>query len=1030
MSAPTSPPRVADLSSPAFNRAFAAVQALVDDYAAYAPRYESPGYQEAEARADFINKFLIALGWDVHHETQRNPYAQEVSVERGVNDEGRNRRADYAFFVAPDFQKERLIIEAKKPSLSLANADYYFQAIKYAWPMGHPLVVLTSFRELHIIDSRAKPVIETVLSRRLAAYTWQDYADAEKFAEIYYLLARDEVAHNSLDTYAQRFTDHLGKKTPRVKAQTKKFDDEFLESLDDYREQLARAFKKENPDLDGETLTEIVQRTLDRLVFMRFLEDKQIVQDTQIDKFGLPGKTGNAWRDFIAQCAQLEKIYNGVVFKSLPALDEADYSNAAPVFTRICEDLSGPYSPYDFSRIPIHILGSIYERFLGKIIRATPKQAKVETKEEVRKAGGVYYTPEYIVRYIVKHTVGECIRGKAPQEIAPLRFADIACGSGSFLLGVFDELLDYHRQWFAAHPAIAKKQGCVQVDDGRWRLPLHIKREILLNNIYGVDIDAQAVEVAQLSLYLKLLEEETTQSAYQYTLDHHDKLLPMLSRNIVCGNSLVGRDIQDELFDDGVLRRFNAMDFEDAFPMVMRAGGFDAIVGNPPYVRQESLGATFKAYAALHFETYTSTADLYAYFIERAHRKLKPGGAFGYIVSNKFMRAHYGRKLRDFLANKTTLRQIIDFGELPVFAQAAAFPSLVLTRNQSGAKQKFLHAAVKRLDFESLDKEVRRIGRTLDRSAVSGDNWSLASRNHTKLLNTIQLKGIPLGEYIEGKIYYGIKTGLNEAFVIDAQTRQHLLRQDRKCAPLIKPFALGDDVRHYALRDKARYLICMPCGWTRAKAGRHAGWPWFAKNYPALAAHLAPFEKRAKARSDQGDFWWELRPCDYYKAFEQPKIVWPDIAKASRFTLDLSGRYLANTAYIMPVDDKVLLAILNSKLIFVYFKSIATVLGDADKGGRLRWIRQDVVRIPIAPCDPHSLEGKAAREHITTLVTRMLAAKQQEAKAITDKDRNYYARECTALDRQIDEAVYALYGLDASEIALIEADWSAQERAP
>ena len=264
-------------------------------------------------------------------------------------------------------------------------------------------------------------------------------------------------------------------------------------------------FKNKNPKLDSETLTEVTQRTLDRLVFMRFLEDKLIEPQYLVANFG---ERGSAWGDFVANSRRLNGIYNGIVFKKHEILDQPAFKVDDLQFAAICESLSHINSPYDFNAIPIHILGSIYERFLGKVIVATDKRARVEEKPAVRKAGGVYYTPEYIVRYIVDNTVGTLIEGKTPSQIAEMKFADIACGSGSFLLGVYDLLIRYHTKFYNENPRAARSGDTAERDDGL-HLSLQKKREILANNIYGVDIDNQAVEVAQLSLYLKLLQDET-----------------------------------------------------------------------------------------------------------------------------------------------------------------------------------------------------------------------------------------------------------------------------------------------------------------------------------------------------------------------------------------------------------------------------------------------------------------------------------------------------------------------------------------
>jgi 2-polyprenyl-3-methyl-5-hydroxy-6-metoxy-1,4-benzoquinol methylase len=279
---------------------------------------------------------------------------------------------------------------------------------------------------------------------------------------------------------------------------------------------------------------------------------------------------------------RLNRIYNGIIFKPHSILDDSDFAPDEHAFEATRDWLAHRNSAYDFNTIPIHILGSIYERFLGKVISDT---AKVDEKPEVRKAGGVYYTPEYIVRYIVENTIGKLIEKKKPEEIAKMRFADIACGSGSFLLGVFDYLIAYHIKYYNQNKTRrdkAIKDGlCLETAEGTLQLSITHKRDILLNNIYGVDLDAQAVEVAQLSLYLKLLEEETTATKQQFLAGFREQLLPSLDKNIVHGNSLIDEDIDFGLFDHKDLKRLNPMNFERTFKEVFDKGGFDAIVGNP-----------------------------------------------------------------------------------------------------------------------------------------------------------------------------------------------------------------------------------------------------------------------------------------------------------------------------------------------------------------------------------------------------------------------------------------------------------------
>jgi adenine-specific DNA-methyltransferase len=626
------------MSARSFENAFTRVRGLVATFRSNEKYYRSASFSEADARKDFIDKFWIAVGWDVNHERQTNPYEQEVKVERSLSGSERRRRADYAF-LAPNFRDVLFYVEAKKPSAELENKDSYFQTIRYGWNSRTPLAVLTDFEEFHVLDCRYRPDLDSVLRRAVRKYHYSDYGEPEKFREIYHLFSREDAFNHSLERFAETLPKPSGK--PRQGSlfavhgyQT--VDQSFLQKLDDYREDLARSFKRNNSALDSAELTEVTQRALDRLVFMRFLEDKLIEIEPLVETFG---RGGSAWHDFIVTSQRLDRIYNGIIFKSHDLLDSPYFQPEEQVFSAICDSLSGSGSPYDFNAIPIHILGSIYERFLGKTIVVANNEATVEEKLEVRKAGGVFYTPEYIVRYIVENTVGQLIKGKTPLEIRQMRFADVACGSGSFLLGVFDLLLRYHTAYYNSNKRARSegtRAGC-RKHDGTLHLSLLQRREILLNNIYGVDIDPQAVEVAQLSLYLKLLEDETTASAHDYQLELRDALLPSLARNIICGNSLVGSDILDgELFNINEELNMGAMDFEDAFPKVMSEGGFDAIVGNPPYVRTERLDKRQLSYFKRKYSA-EGQVDLYLLFIEKALRILKAGGRFGYITPKFFL---------------------------------------------------------------------------------------------------------------------------------------------------------------------------------------------------------------------------------------------------------------------------------------------------------------------------------------------------------------------------------------------------------
>lgn len=699
-----------------------------------------------------------------------------------------------------------------------------------------------------------------------------------------------------------------------------------------------------------------------------------------------------------------------------------------------------PESPYEFTVLPADILGQVYEQFLGKVIRLTSdRRAVVEDKPEIKKAGGVFYTPTYIVDYIVKNTVGRLLEGKTPKKVEALRILDPACGSGSFLLGAYQYLLDWHLAWYSENdpekwaksrrPAIHRAGGINH--NTAWVLTVAERKRILLNNIYGVDIDSQAVEVTKLSLLLKVLEGETNTTLNQQLRLFHERALPDLGNNIKCGNSLIGPDYYDgkqvDLLDTEEMQRVNAFDWEKEFPKVFKAGGFDAVIGNPPYVRSESLGNS-RDYFRGHFKVYHGTADLYAYFIEKGISLLSENGLFCYIVANKWMRANYGAPLRRWLKRQNIIK-FIDFGDLPVFKNATTYPCILLASKMNAdtscsrpalstkTNQKIRITQVKTLSFASLENYEKDNKYTLDQAGLDDGGWSLVEEQTQGLLDKIRTRGVPLGEYVQGKIHYGIKTGLNEAFVIDEKTRDHLIKKDPKSGAFMKPFLVGKDIRRYAPLQVRRYLIKIPKGWTRTHSGNSKNaWAWFESNFPALAGHLKPFEVKAQKRFDKGDYWWELRACDYYDEFEKPKIFWPEIASGARFAFDEFSMYANNKVFMIPIASHYLLGILNSSLLRLFIHSVCTDL----QGDSYNFSAVFVTKAPIRPIDFNNSSDKMLHDRMVRLVNQMLSLQKQSAAAKTTIEHTLLQRRIAATDRQIDKLVYELYDLTEEEIKLVE----------
>ena len=792
-------------------------------------------------------------------------------------------------------------------------------------------------------------------------------------------------------------------------------------------------------------LAETIHETLDR-------DDLIIptVSDYWARLRGLFGLINDGWDDLIPQ-------YNGGLFNPTfhPFLENNELGNDA--LARVIELLTRTEQGerIAYRDLDVRHLGDIYEGLLeyqpqiaeqDLVIvskkgcetvepTASPDQEPAYSEGDVylltdkgdRKATGSYYTPDYIVRYIVENTLAPLCEGKTVDEILSLKILDPATGSGHFLVGV----VDYLAEALITHPDaphIAETRD-EETELAYWR------RRVVESCAYGVDLNPMAVELAKLSLWLHTVAKGEPLSF----LDHH----------IRCGNSLIGAKIENlpnlpELrrgrrntsgtqaefqmefpFTDRVAtaighyllieetesrtadqihakehqldiaqqmlrlhkgvanlwtsvyfgndvsqsdyhQALNALHSRDAntlesllfyrraqgiaaekrffhweieFPEIFRDQygrekdnpGFDAVIGNPPYIRQEAL-SEIKPFLKT-YQTYSGIADLYVYFVEQAHKLVRKRGRFGMIVSNKFMRANYGRGLRVYLSANITLNEIVDFGELPVFKDATAMTAILLTQRESVDAQAFRFTQMQTLDFDALEAEIDRIGEQLNQEAL-GENWTLATADEIRILNRIRENSTTLTEYCDGQIQYGIKTGFNKAFIIDAETRNTLIDEDPRSAEIIKPYVIGDDIRKYEIQFRDRYLI-----WT------YIGVP--IAQYPAIFNHLQQFEERLARRQDQGEHWWELRSCSYYDDFEKPKIVYPIIAKEPRFTLDLDNYFVNDKCFIVPRQDFYFLALLNSRLLFKIAKLSVSVLGDPNAGGRLELRAVHLQHLPI-----------------------------------------------------------------------------------
>jgi len=578
------------------------IEKLVERFDRNIDSYRSPSYNETQVRREFIDPMFRALGWDIDNEQGYAEAYKEVVHEDAIKIGGLTKAPDYSFRVGGS---RKFFVEAKKPAINLHDdISPAFQLRRYAWSAKLPLSILTDFEEFAVYDCRIKPSIKDKPSKaRVLYYKYTEYID--QWDDISDIFHREQVLKGSFDRFA---LSTAGKKG------TAEVDEAFLAEIESWRDFLARNIAIRNPTLTQPELNFAVQKTIDRIIFLRICEDRGIEEYGRL--MSLLNGT-NIYARMVELFTDADHRFNSGLFHfskekgrvGIPDTITPGIAIDDSPLKKIIQNLYYPDSPYEFSVIGADILGNVYEQFLGKVIRLTAgHRAKVEEKPEVRKSGGVYYTPSFIVEFIVKNTVGVILEGKAPGprgSASKLKILDPACGSGSFLLGAYQYLLDWHLEKYLESGveklSKAKKPVVFQDRHGEWRLTTTERKRILTDNIYGVDIDPQAVEVTKLSLLLKVLENENAESLNKQLALFHERALPDLGDNIKCGNSLITPEYflgqQSEFFENEDIRTINAFDWKgkSGFPDIMKNGGFDAVIGNPPYVRQEILGK-FKKY--------------------------------------------------------------------------------------------------------------------------------------------------------------------------------------------------------------------------------------------------------------------------------------------------------------------------------------------------------------------------------------------------------------------------------------------------
>ena len=821
-------------------------------------------------------------------------------------------------------------------------------------------VIVSNYREIRLYQLSKTPAY-------YEQFFLKDLADIENFKRFYFIFCRQNFLASSSNA-TSRIDNLFDQSNDEEKSITEKLYQNYRRLRIDLLDHFRRNSPSSVPNWDM-ILIEKAQKTLDRLLFIAFCEDRRLLPDKTIRKahdFSDPYYPRPIWHNYkrvfqwVDQGNEDPPIsgYNGGLFKHDALLDEV-----LNVPNSLCSEMN-QLTRFDFeTEVSVDILGRIFEQSVTDLeeLRAVAKGEKYDEKKGKRKTQGVFYTPAFITQYIVQRALGKYLDQKeqelreqsfqgvpnSQQEILfwktyrdnilqKTKIIDPSCGSGAFLIAAYNYLL---RQYERVNLALASFN----------ETPLNrteINQIILKKNLYGVDLSPESVEITKLSLWLQTAEM--------------GKQLTDLENNIKAGNSII---------DDAQVHSL-AFNWQAAFPEVFSQGGFDVVIGNPPYVRQELL-SPYKSYLQANYDSYDGVADLYTYFYEKGLKILKSDGILSYIVTNKWLRSGYCEALRKFFVENTIVDQIVDFCHAPIFEDADTFPCIIVAK-------KVLKEAVipkespvlicpvprNKLKDINLSQYVDQEGFSVEWSRFSEQAWSLESPQVDLLMQKIKNIGISLKDFLGEKPVYGIKTGLNEAFLIDENTKNKLIQSDPKCAEIIKPYLRGQDIKRWSHEWQGLWIIL----------GHHK---LNIDQYPSVKAHLNLYREKLEKRAGK-QLWWQLQAdLASYSTFLHPKIVYADITWKPQFAIVNEPMYLINTAYLCSTADLYLLSILNSPLMWCYMWRGAA----HGKDEALRIISSFAETIPIAPPTD---ELRSEIEPLVTKLIELTKANQQTYRDISD----------------------------------------------
>ena len=1002
---------------------------LVEKFGRHASDYHGGGYNEAQARTEFVSPLLEAFGWDVHNERGLPPGLREVIEESvvAVGDEEISKRPDYELRLA---RQRKLFVEAKKPAVRIeSNRSAAFQARRYGYSASLPIVILTNFEHLAVYDCHFMP--EKTDEAHVARMHLIRCDELEaRLDEVWPLLSREEIRSGEFDRrFAIKATRHG----------SEQFDDFFLNQVQAWRLQLAIDIHRNVPGLSPEELTYVVQLFLLRLVFLRVCEDQEIERYGNLHD--LTGG-GSSFSAFMKELRRADTFYDSGLFRLLDD-DPLEIRISDEVLSGIISELYYPQSPYTFAVVEAEILGEIYERFLGEVISITPDGAvTVETKPEVREGGGVVSTPRHVANEIVRRTLLPRVAGRSPKELESLTVADICCGSGIFLLAAFEFLMDHCLEWYLANDRETHIGSTIlEVGAGQWRLAYQERRRILVKHLRGVDVDSNAVMVAGFSLLLKLIERDSEIGLREYVSRTGQRALPELDSVLRAGNSLVAHSEWESAVDGhmspALVERINPFSWRVEFPEDFERGGFDVIVGNPPYVRIQALHehlpeevAFYGSSASPYKTARANNFDKYALFVERSLSLIRPDGRLGVIIPHKFMTLRSGGVLRSLLADGQKVEEIVHFGVQQVFGQSAATYTCIMILDGRGSPE----VTLERVDaLEPWRYGTAGLRAALPATALAAAPWQLADDGTRALFDRVRSAcARTLDDAAD--IFVGAQTSADPIYIFDAADPEDdtvALRWKDEDWPIelgiLRPCLHDAQLHPYAHAEANAWMIFPYEIVSDPRPMARLFQPdEMKRRFPLCLEYLAARRQELEGRSIGGGAvaqrqFYQFGRSQSLAQFDGPKIILPVLSREARYAIDEDDTVVTgggNGPYYLlrPLDGatesiRFLLALLHHPLNEAMVRTVTSPF----RGGYYSHGKQFIKDLPVPDA------GDEQRGKIEELVGRLIDASDAARLARLPHLQTRHKRNVIALRAEVESCVNEIYGLSEDDVALARA---------